>query len=253
MAFPPPQLADETGLLAVGGDLSPRRLLLAYSLGIFPWYSEELPILWHSPDPRMVLEADRIALSRSLRKELRRGRYQVRLDTAFEEVIRACAEMPRPGQSGTWITEEMIEAYLEMHELGYAHSAEAWLGDRLVGGLYGVSLGAGFFGESMFARATDASKVAFASLVDQLRRWDIRLIDCQVHTEHMARFGAEEWPRDRFLRALAAALEQPTRRGRWRLEEDLTGPDAEKRDGPFGGPARKPPSKPTGGSCGGPR
>jgi leucyl/phenylalanyl-tRNA---protein transferase len=218
VAFPPPDLADESGLLAVGGDLSPERLLLAYSLGIFPWYGEDLPILWHSPDPRMVLEADRLVVSRSLRKEMRRGRYRVELDTAFEEVIEACARTPRPGQMGTWITDEMLEAYLVLHELGYAHSAEAWLGDDLAGGLYGVSLGGAFFGESMFARATDSSKVAFASLVAQLVRWDIPLIDCQVHTEHMERFGAEEWPRPRFLRALAAALERPTRQGRWRFD-----------------------------------
>ncbi len=218
MAFPPPELADESGLLAVGGDLTPERLLLAYSLGIFPWYGERLPILWHSPDPRMVLEAEKLLLSRSLRKELRRGRYQVRLDTAFEEVIRGCAETPRPGQDGTWLTDEMVEAYLRLHRLGYAHSAEAWRGDELAGGLYGVSLGGAFFGESMFARAPDASKVAFAVLVEQLRRWDIHLIDCQVHTEHMARFGAELWPRPRFLQLLASALERPTRRGAWRLD-----------------------------------
>jgi len=218
MAFPPPELADESGLLAVGGDLTPERLLLAYSLGIFPWYGERLPILWHSPDPRMVLEAEKLLLSRSLRKELRRGRYQVRLDTAFEEVIRGCAETPRPGQDGTWLTDEMVEAYLRLHRLGYAHSAEAWRGDELAGGLYGVSLGGAFFGESMFARATDASKVAFAVLVEQLRRWDIHLIDCQVHTEHMARFGAELWPRPRFLQLLARVLERPTRRGAWRLD-----------------------------------
>src|SRR6266545_3923830 len=218
MAFPPPELADESGLLAVGGDLTPERLLLAYSLGIFPWYGERLPILWHSPDPRMVLEAEKLLLSRSLRKELRRGRYQVRLDTAFEEVIRGCAETPRPGQDGTWLTDEMVEAYLRLHRLGYAHSAEAWRGDELAGGLYGVSLGGAFFGESMFARAPDASKAAFAVLVGQLARWNIRLIDCQVHTEHMARFGAELWPRAIFLRALTAALERPTRRGAWRLD-----------------------------------
>lgn len=225
LVFPPPELADETGLLAVGGDLAPERLLLGYSLGIFPWYSEELPILWHSPDPRMVLLADRLIVSRSLRKEIRRGRYQVRLDTAFEEVIVGCADTPRPGQDGTWITDDMIDAYLALHRMGYAHSAEAWLDGQLAGGLYGVNLGGVFYGESMFARASDASKVAFAVLVEQLARWQIGLIDCQVHTEHMARFGAEEWPRARFLRALHTALEQSTRRGPWTLEA----PDAEKK------------------------
>ena len=218
LAFPPPELADESGLLAVGGDLRPERLLLAYSLGIFPWYSEGLPILWYSPDPRLVLEAGDLVVSRSLEKTIRRGRYRVTLDTAFDRVIRACAESPRPGQQGTWITEDMERAYRHLHELGYAHSAEAWLDDQLVGGLYGVSLGAAFFGESMFARAGDASKVAFVTLVEQLDRWGIDLVDCQVHTEHLARFGAAEWPRERFLRRLADALEQPTRSGRWQLD-----------------------------------
>lgn len=218
VGFPPPELADETGLLAVGGDLRPERLLLAYSLGIFPWYGEDLPILWHSPDPRMVLQPENAQISRSLRKEIRRGRFRVELDTAFADVIRACAETPRPDQDGTWITDEMVAAYVQLHRLGFAHSAEAWLDDELVGGLYGVSLGGAFFGESMFARASDASKVAFAVLLDQLGRWDIRLIDCQVHTEHLARFGAEEWPRERFLTALGAALQKPTRRGRWRFD-----------------------------------
>jgi leucyl/phenylalanyl-tRNA---protein transferase len=218
LAFPPPELADESGLLAVGGDLKPERLLLAYSLGIFPWYSDGLPILWYSPDPRLVLESRDLVVSRTLKKTLRRGRYRVTLDTAFDRVIRACADAPRPGQHGTWITEDMLRAYRRLHELGFAHSAEAWLDGELAGGLYGVSLGAGFFGESMFARADDASKVAFVLLVEQLGRWGIDLIDCQVHTEHLARFGAVEWPRERFLARLAAALEKPTRSGRWRLD-----------------------------------
>ncbi|HLU65384.1 MAG TPA: leucyl/phenylalanyl-tRNA--protein transferase [Kofleriaceae bacterium] len=218
LAFPPPELAEESGLLAVGGDLRPERLLLAYQLGIFPWYHDGLPILWYSPDPRMVLEADRLVVNRSLRKSIRRGRYQVTLDTAFDRVIRACAEVPRPGQDGTWITSDMLAAYLRLHEIGYAHSVEAWDGAELAGGLYGVSLGGAFFGESMFARAPDASKVAFVALVEQLLRWDIRLIDCQVHTEHLERFGAEEWPRERYLARLAVALERPTRRGRWAFD-----------------------------------
>jgi leucyl/phenylalanyl-tRNA--protein transferase len=217
LVFPPPEEAED-GLLAVGGDLRPERLLLAYSRGIFPWYSEGLPILWHSPDPRMVLESERLVVNRSLRKAMRRGNYEVRLDTAFEAVLRACAAVPRVGQSGTWITSDMIDAYLELHRRGFAHSAEAWADGVLCGGLYGVSLGGVFFGESMFAHRTDASKVAFATLVEQLRAWDIRLIDCQVHTDHLERFGAEEWPRARFLAALAIALaQQPTRRGPWRL------------------------------------
>jgi leucyl/phenylalanyl-tRNA--protein transferase len=217
LVFPPPEEAED-GLLAVGGDLSPERLLVAYARGIFPWYGEGLPILWHSPDPRMVLNADRLIVGRSLRKTIRRGRYRVALDGAFADVVRACARVPRPGQDGTWITADMIDAYVRLHELGYAHSAEAWDGERLVGGVYGVSLGGAFFGESMFAERPDASKVAFVALVEQLHRWGIDLVDCQVHTEHLERFGAEEWPRARFLAALARALEAPTRRGRWSLD-----------------------------------
>jgi leucyl/phenylalanyl-tRNA--protein transferase len=217
LVFPPPEEAED-GLLAVGGDLRPERLLLAYARGIFPWYGEGLPILWHSPDPRMVLTADRLIVNRSLAKTIRRGRYRVELDRAFADVVRACAAVPRPGQDGTWITEDMIAAYVRLHELGYAHSAEAWEGDALVGGIYGVSLGGAFFGESMFAHRPDASKVAFVTLVEQLARWGIDLIDCQVHTDHLERFGAVEWPRPRFLAALARALEHPTRKGAWALD-----------------------------------
>ena len=212
--FPPPDQAEE-GLVAVGGDLRPERLLLAYSTGIFPWYEEGLPILWHSPDPRLVLRADELHVPRSLAKTLRKQPYQIRYDTAFAEVIADCARSVRPGQRGTWITSEMRVAYLRLHETGFAHSVEAWRGGQLVGGLYGVSLGGAFFGESMFARAPDASKVAFATLVARLRAMDIQLIDCQVHTEHLARFGAVEVPRGEFLTALAAALQKPTRRGKW--------------------------------------
>ena len=214
LAFPPPEKAED-GLLAVGGDLCPERLLLAYSMGIFPWYEEGLPILWHSPDPRMVLEPSRLHVPRSLRKTLKHPPYRVTFDAAFSQVIEACSAAPRPGQDGTWITDEMKAAYLELHRRGYAHSAEAWEGERLVGGLYGVSLGAVFFGESMFARARDASKIAFVVLAERLRDAGIELIDCQVHTEHLERFGAEEWSRRRFLAALEEALEKPTRQGSW--------------------------------------
>jgi leucyl/phenylalanyl-tRNA--protein transferase len=219
LVFPHPDASEPDGLLAVGGDLSSERLLLAYSAGIFPWYGEGLPILWHSPDPRAVLRPEALHVSRSLRKLLRRGVYQVRLDTAFARVISRCAEVPRKGGGGTWITADMRDAYVRLHEQGFAHSAEAWQGDRLVGGLYGVSLGAAFFGESMFALRPDASKVAFVRLVETLAAWGFLLIDCQQHTPHLARFGAEAWPRRRFLRELARALEQPTRRGAWRLED----------------------------------
>lgn len=220
-AFPPPERAEPGGLLAVGGDLEPHRLLLAYSQGIFPWYEEGLPILWHCPDPRTVLVPAALRVSRSLRRTLRRAPFSLRLDTAFERVIRACAGTERPGQRGTWITPEMIGAYLRLHALGFAHSAEAWDGDELVGGLYGVSLGACFFGESMFAARPDASKVAFVALVRQLERWGFELVDCQVQTPHLARFGAVAWPRERFLARLAGALDQPTRRGPWHLDADL--------------------------------
>jgi leucyl/phenylalanyl-tRNA---protein transferase len=223
LRFPSPELAEKGGLLAVGGDLRPERLVLAYAQGIFPWYNEDTPILWHSPDPRMVLRAGEIQVGRSLAKTIRRGTYEVRLDTAFRSVVEACAEAPRPGQDGTWIMPEMMDAYTELHRRGVAHSAEAWLDGELAGGLYGVSLGAAFFGESMFARAPDASKVAFVTLVRQLARWGIDLVDCQVHTDHLARFGASEWPRPRFLAALEEALQTPTRAGPWQLDRQLEG------------------------------
>lgn len=218
ITFPPPEHAEPSGLLAVGGDLRPERLLLAYSLGIFPWPLVEQPLLWFSPDPRMVLEPGALRVSRSLVRTLRRERFEVRLDTSFAEVVRRCAGISRRGDAGTWITPELAAAYQGLHELGFAHCAEAWEAGRLVGGLYGVSLGGAFFGESMFAERPDASKVAFVVLVRQLATWGFDLIDCQVHTDHLARFGASEWPRERFLEALAASLGRPSRRGRWRLD-----------------------------------
>jgi leucyl/phenylalanyl-tRNA--protein transferase len=218
LEFPPPELAED-GLLAVGGDLRPERLVLAYSMGIFPWYEAGQPILWHSPDPRMVLPVAALRVPRSVEKARRKGLYTVTLDTEFEAVIRGCATTPRQGQGGTWITPEMQEAYVDLHRQGFAHSAEAWSEGRLVGGLYGVSLGDVFFGESMFAHAADASKVAFVTLVRALAVWGLTLVDSQVYTDHLARFGAEEWPRSRYLAELARALEGPTRRGPWRLTE----------------------------------
>jgi leucyl/phenylalanyl-tRNA--protein transferase len=201
----------------VGGDLRPERLLLAYAMGIFPWEGE--PLHWHSPDPRMVLLADELVVSRNLRKAMRRRPFTLSLDTAFTEVMVACATVSRPGQHGTWITPGMVESYSELHRRGVAHSAEAWNGGALVGGLYGLSLGAAFFGESMFALETDASKVAFVALVEQLRRWGILLVDCQVYTPHLASFGAREWPRRDFLAALRAALDRPTRLAPWRFDD----------------------------------
>lgn len=218
LAFPPPEDAPPLGPLAVGGDLRPDRLVLAYSLGIFPWYGPGEPIQWHSPDPRMVLLADELRVSRSLRRSIKKGQFRLTLDTAFEAVVDACSKVPRPGQNGTWITDEMRSAYRELHERGLAHSAEAWQGDTLAGGLYGVSLGAAFFGESMFSRVPEASKVAFVAFTEQLLRWDIRLVDCQVYTEHLARFGAREWPRADFLEALHDTRQSPTRIGRWEYD-----------------------------------
>lgn len=223
LLFPRPEWADRSGLLAVGGDLRPDRLLLAYGQGIFPWPAEGMPLLWHSPDPRFVLPLELLHVPRSLRKTIRRRPFRLTLDQAFTSVIEACARQPRPGQDGTWITDEMVEAYVELSRLGFAHSVEAWHDDELVGGLYGVSLGAAFFGESMFAHRADASKVAFVLLVEQLGRWNFDFVDTQVHTVHMERFGAVQWARARYLRKLEQALSHPTRRGRWQLDDDLSG------------------------------
>ena len=217
--FPPPDYADPSGLLAVGGDLSSDRLLEAYRIGIFPWYSDDQPILWWSPDPRLVLELDEFKAPRSLRKVLKKGIFKVTLDRAFEEVIRACAAAPRAGQSGTWITQDMQAAYISLHGLGYAHSVETWFDGQLVGGLYGVSLGKAFFGESMFHRKTDASKVALAALVEQLTGWNFHFIDAQMTTEHLMSLGAKEMPRRIFLKRLQGALRDPTRRGKWRIDD----------------------------------
>jgi len=220
-AFPDPSRAAADGLVAVGGDLAPERLLDAYRRGIFPWYEQGQPILWYSPDPRFVLRAGDLRISRSLRRRLADRPYEVRLDTAFRSVIEACAATPRPGQGGTWITDDMVRAYTELHRLGWAHSAEAWLDGRLVGGLYGVSIGGLFCGESMFAWADDASKIAFVALVRQLQRWGIETIDCQVPTDHLARFGARPWPRREFLRVIAELAARPSRGGPWTLDADL--------------------------------
>ena len=219
LIFPPPEYADPSGLLAVGGDLSSERLVEAYRMGIFPWYSEDQPILWWSPDPRLVLDLDDFELSRSLRRTIRRGTFQVTLDQAFEAVIHACASAPREGQRGTWITPEMQEAYIGLHGLGYAHSVESWFEGELVGGLYGVSLGKAFFGESMFHRVSDASKVALAILVERLKEWDFHFIDAQMTTEHMLRLGAKEIPRRTFLKRLGSAVRHPTKKGKWRIEK----------------------------------
>lgn len=216
LAFPPPETAGPEGIVAFGGDASPERLLLAYGQGIFPWPHEGYPLLWFSPDPRFVLELTSFTIPRSLRKTIRKGRYEIRFDTRFADVMRACSRVPRPGQRGTWITEELIAGFTALHETGFAHSIETYEGDELVGGLYGMSLGKAFFGESMFALRPDASKVAFSTLMAHLSRWGFHFVDCQVYTDHLARFGAVEEPRRRFLARLRHALEQPTRVGPWR-------------------------------------
>jgi len=223
LAFPPPDHAVD-GLVAVGGDLSAERLLLAYRSGIFPWYDDGLPILWHSPDPRCVIRVDAVHVGRSLRRVLRSGTYAVRFDSAFDRVIRACKTMSRPGQDGTWITTEMERAYVRLHRMGYAHSVETWEGDELVGGLYGVSLGRVFFGESMFSGRPDASKVALIALADRVRPWGFPFIDAQVPTPHTTALGAELWPRARFLDALRQELQHPTRKGSWAMEPTLEPP-----------------------------
>ena len=217
IAFPDPALAEPDGLLAVGGDLSPERLVAAYAAGIFPWYSEGEPILWWSPDPRWVLRPEALHVSRSLQKRLRRGDLEVTCDRAFDDVMGACA-LPREGQRGTWITRDMRKAYGRLHAMGVAHSVETWSAGELVGGLYGVSVGTTFFGESMFARVSDASKVAFARLVAMLKEWGFALVDCQVETEHLASLGATPMPRQAFLAELRESVREPTRRGPWRLE-----------------------------------
>ena len=220
-AFPPPEEAEESGLLAVGGDLDPARVLLAYYTGIFPWYSEGEPVLWWSPDPRMVLEPDALRIPRSLKKKIRRGDYTVTMDTAFEDVIRHCRSTKRPAQSGTWITEEMIDCYAQLHEMGFAHSVEAWEEGQLVGGLYGVAIGTFFAGESMFAHRPDASKFALVALCRQLAKWQFPLIDCQMHTEHLARFGAKEITRASFLETLRHSVQRHATPKRWALDPSV--------------------------------
>lgn len=215
--FPPLQsaLRDPNGLLAAGGDLSPSRLLAAYRRGIFPWYGQGDPILWWSPDPRMVLIPEQLKISRSLSKTLRNKPYEIRFDTVFDEVMSGCAQ-PRPDQPGTWITAEMREAYNRLHQLGYAHSVETWIDGTLAGGLYGVAIGAVFFGESMFSTARDASKIALAALVRQCKGRGIRLIDCQMHTGHLASLGARAISRSEFSRRLAELIDYaPCPAGSW--------------------------------------
>lgn len=223
LAFPPARLARADGLLAVGGDLSPQRLLLAYRMGIFPWFLQDEPILWWSPDPRLVLFPDELHVSRRLRRLIRQAKFRITADRAFEAVIRACAETRLADGQGTWIDTRMIDAYCRLAQMGYAHSVEAWLDGGLAGGLYGVQLGGCFFGESMFTRVSNASKVAFVSLVGLLVKHRVTLIDCQVTTQHMLGLGAREIPRDRFLELLAHAAQQPPEKVGWYLPDKVVG------------------------------
>lgn len=216
ISFPDPGLAGGDGLLTVGGDLSPETLVNAYSHGIFPWYHESSPILWWSPDPRMILFPAELKVSKSLRQVLHKNKYRVSFDRDFESVIVHCAKVPRKGQEGdTWITPDMIDAYIRLHGEGLAHSVEAYLGNKLAGGLYGVSLGRVFFGESMFFLQRDASKVALVHLVERLQEWEFDMIDVQQSTAHMKRLGAREISRDDFLARLVSSLKKPSIRGNW--------------------------------------
>jgi leucyl/phenylalanyl-tRNA---protein transferase len=216
LTFPPVEQASSEGLLAIGGDLRPERLLEAYRHGIFPWYNEEQPILWWSPDPRTVLFPEELHISRSLKRSLRPGLFTVTFDTCFLDVVRHCAA-PRPQypEGGTWITPAMVEAYSTLHEQGYAHSVETWQEGSLVGGVYGVAIGGAFFAESMFTKVDDASKVALVSLVRQLQTWGFRIVDCQQSSPHVMRLGAEEILRAEFVAHVAAAVKLPDRRGHW--------------------------------------
>jgi len=215
--FPNPTtaLTNPNGLLAIGGDLSPTRLLDAYRHGIFPWYSEGQPILWWSPDPRMVFRSDGVHLSRRFRRTLRGLAWTLRADTAFDAVVGACATVPRPGQDGTWITPEMRRAYGELHRLGHAHSIEVFDGARLVGGLYGVAVGRMFFAESMFSALPGGSKAALAGLADRLRQWNWPLLDAQLDNPHLRSLGGEAWPRPRFLAEVARRVAEAGRVGPW--------------------------------------
>ena len=215
LIFPNPELAEPEGLLAVGGDLTVDRLLLAYSMGIFPWYSDSQPILWWSPDPRSILVPNQLHISKSLKRVIQRDRFEIRFDTKFAEVIERCGEIKRKDQNGTWITNEMQAAYIQLHLAGFAHSVECFVKNDLVGGLYGVSIGKAFFGESMFSLKTDASKVALASLANQLEKWDFEMIDCQIPTDHLKRMGAFEIDRPSFLKKLNTLITEPSQIGNW--------------------------------------
>jgi leucyl/phenylalanyl-tRNA--protein transferase len=215
LIFPLPEQAEENGLLAVGGDLSEERLILAYSMGIFPWYSNGLPILWWSPDPRLVLFPHELKIPRSLMQTIRKDIYKVTVDTSFERVIHSCAMTHSKQDKDTWITADMVKAYIRLYKSGFAHSIETWCEGKLVGGLYGVALGRAFFGESMFTKRSDASKLALVKLVELLTEWNFRIIDCQVTTRHLMSLGAREIPRPEFMCILREALTTPMKNVKW--------------------------------------
>ena len=215
--FPPPELARSDGLLAIGGDLSEARLLLAYEQGIFPWYSQGEPILWWAPSPRLVLEPKQFRISKRLAREIRKNTFKITMDQAFSEVITECADIRVEQDEGTWITNEMKSAYVRLHELGYAHSVECWQEGKLAGGLYGVSLGTVFFGESMFSRVSNSSKTALATLARILTEWKFDMIDCQITTSHLLSLGAQQVAGREFYTRLQKNVRLPTRRGKWHL------------------------------------
>lgn len=216
LVFPNPINAEETGLLAVGGDLSVERLLLAYKHGIFPWYSEGDPIMWFSPDPRLIIFLDDLYVSTKLKKIIKSKVFEVRFDTCFQDVITKCSESDRRGQDGTWITDDMIQAYIQLHEEGYAHSVETFHEGKLVGGLYGVSLGGVFFGESMFIEMSNASKIALYYLVEKLREWNFDFVDSQVPNDHMKSLGGKEVERAAFLNLLESSMLKQSKLGSWK-------------------------------------
>jgi leucyl/phenylalanyl-tRNA--protein transferase len=218
LIFPPAELAEKDGLLAIGGDLSPERLLLAYSNGIFPWFSENDPILWWAPSPRLVIFPDEFKVPKRLARIIRQKKYVVTLDQAFRQVITGCATIAERGIKGTWITRDMIAAYSDLHDMGFAHSVECWQDDKLVGGLYGVSLGGFFFGESMFSRQPNCSKIGLVFLLKKLLQWDFDLIDCQMKTLHLLQFGAREIPGPEFQKLLAKSMSRSSHVGKWQFD-----------------------------------
>lgn len=221
LSFPPSEFADSSGLLAIGGDLSIERLLVAYTNGIFPWYDETTPILWWSPNPRMVLFPEKLHVSKSLKKFIKKNQFRVTMDENFASVIEECAYSRLESGSETWITAEMMDAYIDLYEAGFAHSVEVWDGEKLAGGLYGVGLGRVFFGESMFTRIDNASKVGFVYLVKQLEKWNFPIIDCQVETDNLKRFGAVEISRKEFKKYLNNFLQYKTHIKKWNFDLDL--------------------------------